>query len=181
MRNVKPTGEEHLQATVYTDFACIGTAIRRPGGWAALVTVEGREQVISGAAPATTITAMELTAAIRALEALPAGSAVQLHTDSAALVQGITRWLPWWRSRGWRTLKGRKVPDRALWEELARLAAERSVTWIWVRAHAGDPGNERADALARTEALRLQASEDSASSNTRRAVPRTSRGTTSKP
>jgi ribonuclease HI len=141
-------------ALIHTDGACLGTAALRPGGWAALILVAGEERVIAGSHPATTITAMELTAAVRALEAVPAGSSVTLRTDSAALVAGITERLPWWRSRGWRTVKGRKVPERGLWQVLAALAAERQVAWVWVKAHAGDPGNERADALARAEAYR---------------------------
>jgi ribonuclease HI len=96
---------------------------------------------------------MELTAAVRALEAVPPASLVDLFTDSAAVVIGITQRLPWWRSRGWRTMKGRKVPDRELWQKLADLAAVRQVTWTWVRAHAGNLGNERADRLAHAQAL----------------------------
>ncbi len=142
------------RALIHTDGACLGAAPLRPGGWAALVLVDGVERVLAGAHPATTITAMEITAAVRALEALPPGLPALVRTDSAALVAGITERLPWWRSRGWRTVKGRKVPDRALWERLAALVAEREVTWEWVRGHAGDPGNERADALAREQARR---------------------------
>ena len=138
--------------TIYTDGACIGTARLRPGGWAAIILLGDEEQVITGSHPATTITAMELTAAIRALEAVPPGSGVTLRTDSTSIVSGITEQLPWWRSRGWRTIKGRKVQNRELWKSLADLAAARQVTWIWVKGHAGEPGNERADALARAQA-----------------------------
>jgi ribonuclease HI len=141
-------------AVVYTDGACIGQTPLRPGGWAAVILLEGEEQVLAGAHPATTITAMELTAAVRALRAVPPSASVDLFTDSAALVIGITQRLPWWRSRGWRTVKGRKVPDRELWQELAELAAARPVAWTWVKAHAGNPGNERADRLAHAQAQR---------------------------
>ncbi len=141
-------------AIIYTDGACIGKAALRPGGWAAVILIGYAEQVIVGSHPATTIAAMELTAAIRALEALPPGSRATLHTDSAAVVAGITERLPWWRSRGWRTIKGRKVQDRELWQQLAELAATRRVSWVWVKGHAGDHGNERVDALARAQAWR---------------------------
>ncbi len=142
------------EATIYTDGACIGQAGLRPGGWAAVILIDHVERVIAGSHPSTTISAMELTAAIRALEAVPPGCSATLHTDSAALVTGMTERLPWWRSRGWRTMKGRKVQDRDLWRQLAELAATRQVSWVWVKAHAGNPANERVDALARAEALR---------------------------
>ena len=144
-------------AIVYTDGACIGTANLRPGGWAAVILLSGKEQVITGSHPATTITAMELTAVIRALEVVPPGSRIILHTDSAAVVSGITERLPWWRSRGWRTIKGRKVQNRELWQQLADLSAARQVTWVWIKGHAGEPGNERADALARSQARLAEA------------------------
>jgi ribonuclease HI len=148
-------------AIIHTDGACIGHTALRPGGWAALIVMDHAERVIAGSHPATTISAMELTAAINALEAVPPGSAVTLHTDSAAIVAGITERLPWWRSRGWRTIKGRKVQDRDLWRRLADLAAARQVTWVWVKGHAGDPCNERVDALARSQARRQMGQEPS--------------------
>lgn len=148
-------------ATIHTDGACIGRTALRPGGWAALIVMDDRERVIAGSHPATTISAMELTAAINALQAVPPGTAVTLHTDSAAIVAGITERLPWWRSRGWRTIKGRKVQDRDLWRQLADLAAARQVTWVWVKGHAGDPCNERVDALARSQARRQAGQEPS--------------------
>ncbi len=143
-----------MRATIYTDGACIGQAPLRPGGWAAIVLIDGVEHVLTGTHPSTTNTAMELTAAARGLEAVHPGTSVNLFTDSAALVTGITERIPWWRSRGWRTLKGRKIPDRELWQELSELTNTRQVAWTWVKAHAGHPGNERADALARAEAWR---------------------------
>ena len=118
----------HHHAIIYTDGACIGRAALRPGGWATLIVMDHVERVIAGSHPATTISAMELTGVVNALEAVPPGSSVILHTDSAAIVAGITQRLPWWRSRGWRTIKGRKVQDRGLWRRLADLAAARQVT-----------------------------------------------------
>lgn len=142
---------------IYTDGACIGTARLRPGGWAAVILLDGEEQVITGSHPTTTITAMELTAVIRALEMVPPGSRIILHTDSASVVSGITESLPWWRSRGWRRIKGGKVQNRELWQQLADLTTARQVTWVWVKGHSGEPGNERADALARAEARLVEA------------------------
>ena len=142
----------HSHTIIHTDGACIGQAALRPGGWAAVILMGQAEQVLLGSHPATTITAMELTAVIRALGALPPGSSATLYTDSAAVVAGITERLPWWRSRGWRTIKGRKVQDRELWQQLAELTSTRQVSWVWVKAHAGNPGNERVDGLARAQA-----------------------------
>ncbi len=144
------------QAVIYTDGACLGRAALRPGGWAALILLDGEERVIAGCHPATTNTAMELTAVVRALEAVPPGSTITLHTDSAAIVTGITERLPWWRSRGWRTIKGRKVRDRELWQQLAALTATHQVTWVWVKGHAGNPGNERVDVIAREQAQEIK-------------------------
>ena len=92
---------------------------------------------------------MELTAAIRALEALKRSSSVDLYTDSTYVKDGITRWLPAWKARGWRTAAKAPVKNRDLWEALDALAQRHEVTWHWVRGHAGNPANERADALAR--------------------------------
>ncbi|MBM6580173.1 ribonuclease HI [Microvirga sp. BT689] len=139
-------------AIIYSDGACIGKAALRPGGWAAIILIGQAERIILGSHPATTITAMELTAVIHALEALPPGSRAIVYTDSAAVVAGITERLPWWRSRGWRTIKGHKVQDRVLWQQLAELAATRQVSWVWVKGHAGNPDNERVDTLARAQA-----------------------------
>jgi ribonuclease HI len=140
------------QAVIDTDGACIGAAAARPGGWAAVIVLDGTEQVIGGSHPATTITAMELTAVVRALQAVPPGSIVTVRTDSASVIVGITERLPWWRSRGWRTMKRRKVPNRELWQALASLVEAREVTWAWVKGHSGDRGNERVDELARAQA-----------------------------
>ena len=142
----------HRTVVIHTDGSCIGTTALRPGGWAAVILVDGEEHVLTGSHPTTTITAMELTAVVRALEAVAPGSSVTLYTDSAAVVSGITERLPWWRPRGWRTMKGRKVPNRELWESLATLAAARQVTWVWVKGHAGHADNERAHGLAQAEA-----------------------------
>jgi ribonuclease HI len=96
----------------------------------------------------TTNNRMELTAAISALEALTRPVTVQLHTDSTYVRDGITKWMHGWRRNGWLTSERKPVKNADLWQRLAEAVARHTVEWRWVRGHAGDPGNERADALA---------------------------------
>jgi ribonuclease HI len=131
---------------IYTDGACRGNP--GPGGWAAVLSVKGREKEISGAEPLTTNNRMELTAVIRALEALKRPVAANIYTDSEYVRRGITEWLPGWKARGWRTADKKPVKNQDLWEQLDALAARHSIEWHWVPGHAGVPGNERVDALA---------------------------------
>jgi ribonuclease HI len=103
---------------------------------------------------------MELTAAIQALESLTRPSAVRLHTDSSYLRNGITSWLAKWKRNGWRTADKKPVKNADLWQRLDTAAQPHEVSWHWVKGHAGNPGNERADALANrgmTEARERQA------------------------
>jgi ribonuclease HI len=131
---------------IYTDGACRGNP--GPGGWGALMRVGDREREIYGGESATTNNRMELTAAIRALEALKRRCTVALYSDSKYLRDGITKWLPDWKGRGWKTADRKPVKNRDLWEQLDVLAAAHDVEWHWVRGHDGHPENERADALA---------------------------------
>jgi ribonuclease HI len=130
----------------FTDGACRGNP--GPGGWGALLRFEGREKELSGGEPATTNNRMELTAAIRALEALREPCRVDLYTDSTYVKNGITTWLPGWRRRGWKTADKKPVKNQDLWLELSELTARHEVAWHWVRGHAGHAENERADRLA---------------------------------
>ncbi len=132
---------------IYTDGACSGNP--GPGGWGAILMSKGREREIMGGEAHTTNNRMELTAAIRALEALNRPCMVELHTDSQYVRQGITEWLAGWKARGWRTADKKPVKNEDLWRELDAARARHEVTWRWVKGHAGDPLNERADALAR--------------------------------
>ncbi len=132
---------------VYTDGACAGNP--GPGGWGALLLWHERERELCGGMAETTNNRMELEAAIRALGALKRASAVVLHTDSTYLRQGITAWLPRWQANGWRTSARAPVKNADLWRRLAEAAAPHRIDWRWVKGHSGDPGNERADALAR--------------------------------
>lgn len=131
---------------VYTDGACKGNP--GPGGWGALLRWQGHEKELFGGERATTNNRMELTAVIEALSALKSRCEVAVYTDSAYVKNGITTWIHGWRQRGWRTADKKPVKNVELWQRLEALAAQHQVQWHWVRGHAGDPGNERADALA---------------------------------
>ncbi len=146
---MKPDPRTATEAvTIYTDGACRGNP--GPGGWGAILRYRGHERRLSGSEPATTNNRMELMAVIAALEALERPCTVHLYTDSRYVQQGISVWLPNWKRRGWRTADGKPVKNLGLWQRLEAAAARHDVTWQWVRGHAGDPGNEAADRLART-------------------------------
>jgi ribonuclease HI len=113
------------------------------------VLVAGRHRkTLHGGERVTTNNRMELTAAIEALAALKGRPQVVLHTDSKYLLEGISRWLPGWKQRGWKTAAKRPVRNQDLWEKLDALAAGHDVTWKWVKGHSGHAGNDEADALA---------------------------------
>ena len=131
---------------VHADGACRGNP--GPGGWGVVLRAGSKEKELWGGERLTTNNRMELTAAIRALEALRRRCHVQLYSDSQYLRNGITEWLPAWKRRGWRTADRKPVKNQDLWEQLDRLAAQHEVEWHWVRGHSGHAGNERADALA---------------------------------
>jgi ribonuclease HI len=131
---------------VYADGACKGNP--GPGGWGALLVAGGKETELHGGEPATTNNRMELTAVIRALDSLPAGSRVRLYTDSQYVQLGITEWIHAWKRRGWKTADKKPVKNEDLWKLLDVAARRHKVEWHWVKGHAGHPGNERADALA---------------------------------
>jgi len=131
---------------IYTDGACRGNP--GPGGWGAILRSGGRERELHGGDPATTNNRMELTAAIRALEALKRRCKITLYTDSQYVRQGITAWLATWKQRGWRTADRKPVKNQDLWQRLEELAAKHDIEWHWVRGHTGHPENERADLLA---------------------------------
>ena len=108
----------------------------------------GRSKELYGGEPLTTNNRMELTAVIRALEALKRPSRVRLHTDSQYVQLGISKWIHGWKKNGWRTAEKKPVKNAELWKRLDELAAQHDIEWIWVRGHAGHNGNERADELA---------------------------------
>jgi ribonuclease HI len=135
------------EAVIYTDGACSGNP--GPGGWGAVLRYGTHLRELHGGEKSTTNNRMELMAAIQALEALTRGSDVQLYTDSKYLLDGITKWLPGWERNGWKTSARQPVKNVDLWQRLVAAKRHHKVTWHWVKGHNGDPGNERADELAR--------------------------------
>ena len=131
---------------IYTDGACAGNP--GPGGWCAILRYGSHEKVLQGGASLTTNNRMELRAALAALQALTRPCTVEIHTDSEYLKKGITEWLHAWVRNGWRTSTKRSVKNRDLWQALHAAAQPHRITWHWVKGHAGDPLNERADQLA---------------------------------
>jgi len=136
---------------IYADGACKGNP--GPGGWGAWIIFEGREKELFGGEKLTTNNRMELTAVIRALEALKRPCHIKIFTDSVYVQKGMTEWIMGWKVRNWRTADKKPVKNDDLWRVLDTLvqthvSAERKVEWIWVKGHAGNIGNERADMLA---------------------------------
>ncbi len=131
---------------IHTDGACSGNP--GPGGWGAVLSYGGKTREIFGGEAETTNNRMELMAAIRALEALTRSVEARLHTDSTYVKDGITKWLAKWKANGWKTAARKPVKNVDLWQRLEAALSGHRVEWLWVKGHAGDPGNERADALA---------------------------------
>jgi ribonuclease HI len=137
------------QVVIYTDGACKGNP--GPGGWGVLLrSADGTEKELFGGELVTTNNRMEMTAVIEALLALKRPCEVTLHLDSQYVLKGITEWLAGWKAKGWKTAAKQPVKNVDLWQKLDALAATAGhrIDWRWVKGHAGDPGNERADALA---------------------------------
>ena len=135
------------EVVIYTDGACSGNP--GPGGWGAILSYGGHKKELHGGEAHTTNNRMELTAAIRALEALRRPVPVTIYTDSQYLRQGITEWLAGWKRKNWRTSTKQPVKNEDLWRELDALVQVYQIDWRWVKGHAGHPENERADELAR--------------------------------
>ncbi|MBI2305717.1 MAG: ribonuclease HI [Rhodocyclales bacterium] len=131
---------------IWADGGCRGNP--GPGGWGVLLRAGTHEKELWGGEPATTNNRMELTAVIRALEAMKRPVRARIHTDSQYVQKGISEWIHGWKRNGWKTSDKKPVKNADLWQELDGLAARHKLEWLWVRGHAGDPGNERADALA---------------------------------
>lgn len=132
---------------IWTDGACSGNP--GPGGWGALLVAGTRRKELYGGAPDTTNNRMELQAAIEALNALKKPSKVTLHTDSTYVKDGLTKWIHGWKKNGWKTAAKKPVKNKDLWQALDEACARHEIKWVWVKGHAGDEGNEKADELAR--------------------------------
>jgi ribonuclease HI len=151
-RGASPSGRSEQRSkarvgvVIYTDGACKGNP--GVGGWGALLRAGPHEKELFGGEAHTTNNRMELTAVIRALESLKRASEVDLFTDSQYVKNGIESWIHGWRRNGWKTADKKPVKNEDLWRELETLAKRHRITWHWVRGHADDEGNLRADALA---------------------------------
>jgi ribonuclease HI len=143
---------------IYTDGACKGNP--GPGGWGAILRSTGHvEKELFGGERLTTNNRMEMTAVIEALSALKRPCEISLYIDSKYVLQGITEWLPGWKAKGWKTAAKQPVKNVDLWQKLDALVntGGHTIEWCWVKGHAGDPGNERADALANKGVLKALA------------------------
>jgi ribonuclease HI len=131
---------------IWTDGACKGNP--GPGGWGVLLKMGVIEKTLHGGEPLTTNNRMEMLAVIEALGALKRPCKVLLHVDSQYVMKGMTEWIHGWKQRGWRTADKKPVKNADLWQRMEQEVAKHTITWKWVKGHAGDPGNERADLLA---------------------------------
>ncbi len=146
MTDKTPLAIKKPQVTIYTDGACKGNP--GPGGWGAWLSSGGHDKELFGGEASTTNNRMELTAPIEALASLKRSCDVIVYLDSEYVRKGITEWITNWQRRGWKTADGKPVKNADLWQRLDALRKLHTVDWRWVKGHAGDPGNERADMLA---------------------------------
>ena len=131
---------------IYTDGACRGNP--GPGGWGVVLIAGSRRKTMHGGTLESTNNRMELTAVIKALNALKGGRQVILYTDSKYVLDGINSWIDGWKSRGWKTAAKKPVKNQDLWEALDNARGRHDINWKWVKGHAGNAGNEEADELA---------------------------------
>jgi len=140
---------------IFSDGACSGNP--GPGGYAALVVWNGGERMVSGGESHTTNNRMELMGAIAALELMKAGRTVVLTTDSRYVMDGIEKWIPGWKRRGWKTAGGEPVKNQDLWQRLDAACQGHAITWTWVKGHNGHPENERVDQEAQRQSQLFKA------------------------
>lgn len=138
---------------IYTDGSCLKNP--GPGGWAALLVMGTQEKMISGGLKETTNNQMELQAATEGLKALTRSCTVQLYSDSQYVVKGMKEWIKGWQKNNWKTAAKKPVANQEFWEELVKAAERHTITWHWVKAHAGHPENERVDEMARAQAMAI--------------------------
>ncbi len=131
---------------IYTDGACKGNP--GVGGWGALLIAGSKEKELFGGEKDTTNNRMELMAVIQALGVLKRPCDIVLHCDSQYVLKGITEWITGWKAKGWKTASRAPVKNVDLWQALDLARTQHKIEWKWVKGHAGDPGNERADQLA---------------------------------
>ena len=141
--------------SIWTDGACKGNP--GAGGWGALLKYGAHHKEIYGGEPNTTNNRMELLAVIESLLLLKTPCIVHIYTDSQYVQKGMNEWITAWKQRGWRTAAKKPVKNADLWQRLDQQCSQHQVHWHWVKGHAGDPGNERADELANLGVEQLQA------------------------
>ncbi|MBA3696328.1 MAG: ribonuclease HI [Methylotenera sp.] len=146
MSEVNDAVNKTNEVVIYADGACKGNP--GPGGWGAWIQYDEHEKELFGGAPLTTNNRMELTAVIKAIEALKRPCKIKVYTDSVYVQKGISEWIIGWKARNWRTADKKPVKNDDLWRELDELVQQHQIQWLWVKGHAGDIGNERADMLA---------------------------------
>lgn len=142
------------EVLIWTDGACKGNP--GAGGWGALLKYGRHTKEIYGGEPETTNNRMEIMAVIQALQLLKEPCLVHIYTDSQYVQKAMTEWLPGWKAKGWRNASKKTVKNADLWQQLDALCQQHQLQWHWVRGHAGDHGNERADALANLGVEQLQ-------------------------
>ena len=148
---------------IHTDGGCSGNP--GPGGWGAVLQYNGHIKELKGGEALTTNNRMELTAAIEALNSLKRPCVVELHTDSKYVKDGLTKWIHGWKKNGWKTAAKKPVKNAELWQALDAAVARHKIDWHWVKGHAGDEMNERADALAAEGMLPFRKDQDGQGGN----------------
>ncbi len=138
---------------IYTDGACSGNP--GPGGWGVLIQLNDKNIELSGGDNETTNNRMELMAAIKALEEINKDYKINLYTDSNYVKDGITSWISNWKKNSWKTANKKEVKNKDLWIRLDAAIEGKDISWIWVKGHAGNAGNEQADYLARSALEKL--------------------------
>ena len=148
------TANPMKQVEIFTDGACKGNP--GPGGWGAILRMGSHEKELSGGEAETTNNRMEMTAVIRALNALTEPCAVTIHTDSRYVIDGMTKWIEGWKRKGWVSASKQPVRNQDLWHDLIEAILHHQIEWQWIKGHDGHPENERADQLASNAALAVQ-------------------------
>ncbi len=138
---------------IYTDGACSGNP--GPGGWGVLIEIDNENIELSGGDKETTNNRMELMAAIKALEEIDKDYEITLYTDSNYVKDGITSWISNWKKNNWKTASKKDVKNKELWIRLDEAIKDKNISWVWVKGHAGNAGNEQADYLARSALEKL--------------------------
>ena len=138
---------------IYTDGACSGNP--GPGGWGVLIKIDNENIELSGGDRETTNNRMELMAAIKALEEIDKDYEITLYTDSNYVKDGITSWISNWKKNSWKTASKKDVKNKELWMRLDEAIKDKNISWVWVKGHAGNAGNEQADYLARSALEKL--------------------------